>query len=453
MGDDFDWEVHPELDDFVKKEVNFFLDNNKYAKDISGKMLSMTSTRFIDWIDHIIIPENLVNDNVLIKLGLEEAKGIDKEEGTTVFRHARSYLFPILITKGKEYEVAIKPESIEDFLQVSGLGVQVEGHPFSHLRKAVVSSEGGFVLSAVERRGYDGFIVKESADVPVYLRILGDFYTRRRIFETDDEGIIFTEKLVERCVGLLENGRVSDAFFRAERAYWQKRNRAGRVQRSRQDTIGLGWGNHDHHTYRSSRANFTKMIKIFERMGYKCREKYYAGDKAGWGAQILEHPICNIVVFTDVDLNPDETKIDFARNEFGEKETRMGTVGLWVALHGESILEAGMHHLEARFDFEKLSADLNSMGVEVMPPFSHFDFLKQAFTKGELWQVDKKRLDVLLAGSYITQQQYDEFLKNGAIGSHMEDLERDQGFKGFNRSSVTKIIMETDPRKQDFSGA
>ena len=31
---------------------------------------------------------------------------------------------------------------------------------------------------------------------------------------------------------------------------------------------------------------------------------------------------------------------------------RPNTVGLWVGLHGESILEAGMHHLEAQFDFD-----------------------------------------------------------------------------------------------------
>lgn len=453
MESDFDWETHPELEAFVNGEVGAFLDGNSFARELSLRMLSQTSTRFVDWIDHIVIPKGRVGADALIKLGLEEQKNIERQEGTTVFRHMRSYLFPIVLTDGKDTEIAIKPESIDDFLQVIAMPVEIEGHPFEHLRKAVINRERGFVLSAVERRGYDGFVVKSSKDVPLYLKVLSDFYVRKRFFDNDDEGVEYTERLVERSVGLLDNARVSDAFFRAERAYWQKRNRAGQVQKARQDTLGLGWGNHDHHTYRSSRANFNKMIKLFEKMGYKCREKYYAGDKAGWGAQILEHPVCSIVVFTDVDLNPDETTIDFAHVPFAEKETRLGTVGLWIGLHGESILQAGMHHLEARFVFDKLTTDLNSMGVEVMPPFSHFDFLKQAFTKGETWQVDRKRLDALLKMQYITDEQYDNFLKNGAIGSHMENLERDQGFKGFNRTSVTKIIMETDPRKQHFEGA
>ncbi len=188
-------------------------------------------------------------------------------------------------------------------------------------------------------------------------------------------------------------------------------------------------------------------------MGYTCREKYYAGERAGWGAQILEHPICNIVVFTDVDLAPDETAIDFAHDKLPEKK-ELGTVGLWVGLHGESILQAGMHHLEARFEFDRLKTDLEAnYGIKVMPPFSYFDFLKQAFTVGDRWPVDKKRLYKLLAAGSITQQQYDIFAKDGAIGSHMENLQRDQGFKGFNKSSVTKIIAATDPRAQAQDGA
>jgi hypothetical protein len=195
------------------------------------------------------------------------------------------------------------------------------------------------------------------------------------------------------------------------------------------------------------------MIGVFEKMGYACREKYYAGERAGWGAQILEHPICNIVIFTDVDLKPNETQIDFSHDGFGEKEQTLGTVGLWIGLHGESILQAGMHHLEARFDFARLAQDLQKQGLGLMPPFSDFGFLKQAFTVGEVWPVERRRLEKLLEEKYITRDQFEKFLGEGAIGSHMENLERDQGFKGFNKASVAKIIAETDPRRQHFSGA
>ena len=39
--------------------------------------------------------------------------------------------------------------------------------------------------------------------------------------------------------------------------------------------------------------------------------------------------------------------------------------------------------------------------------------------------------------------------EQGAIGSHLENLERNEGFKGFNQTGVSEIISATDPRKQN----
>ena len=434
-------------------KVESFLSRNSFAAELSNKMLSQTSTKFVDWIDHMVLPDSIVKHEDLERLGLSVIKSSGDPDDGTVYKHSGSYLFPIIISKKKTFEIAIKPEEIDHLLQYLAAGIEVQGEPYSQYRKAILKKEGEYTLSAVERRGYDGFVVQEPDDTEEYLDAMSGFYNRRRYFEDDGEGMDHFERLLERMLKGLAPGRVSDAFFRTERAYWQMRNRAGQVQKSRQDTLGLGWGNHDHHTYRSSRSNFTRMIKIFEQMGYGCRESYYAGERAGWGAQIMEHKACDIVVFTDVDLNPDETDIDFAHEGFKEGESRLGTVGLWIGLHGESIMQAGMHHLEARFDHVRLASDLPKYGISMMPPFSSFDFLKQAFTVGERWPVEKKRLDKLLEERYVTKEQYDDFLKNGAIGSHMENLERDQGFKGFNKASVTKIILETDPRAQHAPGA
>ena len=51
------------------------------------------------------------------------------------------------------------------------------------------------------------------------------------------------------------------------------------MQNARQDKLGLGWANHDHHTYRSSRRHFARLIAIFEKLGFVCRERFYAGAK------------------------------------------------------------------------------------------------------------------------------------------------------------------------------
>ena len=41
----------------------------------------------------------------------------------------------------------------------------------------------------------------------------------------------------------------------------------------------------------------------------------------------------------------------------------------------------------------------------------------------------------------------EQFRTGGAIGSHLENLERNDGFKGFNQAGVNEIIRATDPRQ------
>src|SRR6185295_16611827 len=125
-----------------------------------------------------------------------------------------------------------------------------------------------------------------------------------------------------------------------------------------------------------------------------------------------------------------------------------GTIGLWIGLHGESLLGAGMHHLECRFDYALLREQLAAEGVKTMNPFSDLPFLKQAFTEGERWPVARDRAERLRAANLITDEQFQEFTTNGAIGSHLENLQRKGGFKGFNQKSVSVIIAATDPRLQ-----
>lgn len=86
--------------------------------------------------------------------------------------------------------------------------------------------------------------------------------------------------------------------------------------------------------------------------------------------------------------------------------------------------------------------------LNTMKPFSDFPFLKQAFTEGERWSVSRERAEKLRANGSITPEQFDEFVSKGAIGSHLENLQRKGGFKGFNQHAVSIIIAETDPRLQ-----
>jgi hypothetical protein len=271
--------------------------------------------------------------------------------------------------------------------------------------------------------------------------------SRRRRFDDDEEGIAATERTLAKLIDQAGGTDLAcHLIFEVERDYWQSRNRAAALQKARQDRLGLGWANHDHHTFRCSRRFFPRIIAMFESLGFFLRERYHAGAEAGWGAQILEHPTTGIVIFADLDLAPDEATHDFAHSPLPDLP-RPHTVGLWVGLHGESILEAGMHHLEAQFDFDALRDQLRAEeSIQTMKPFSDFPFLRQAFTAGERWSVDRRRADRLLSLGSIDSSQHARFLAEGAIGSHLENLERREGYKGFNQQAVSAIIAATDPR-------
>jgi hypothetical protein len=310
----------------------------------------------------------------------------------------------------------------------------------------LISEKNGARLEVIERRAYRGYQAAEP-DVKSYLAARELWQTRRRQWDDDRAGMKDGLERIEQMVKLVGRDLACHLVFEEERRYWEKRNRAGTEQKRRQDSLGLGWANHDHHTFRSSRECFVDLIKAWELLGFHRRERYYAGAQAGWGAQIVEQPVEGIIIFNDVDLNPDEVEVDFSRMPL-PSQPKLGTIGLWCGLHGESFLEAGMHHLECRFDHALLREQLASEGINTMKAFSDFPFLKQAFTEGERWPVRRERADRLRTNGSITDEQFAEFTKNGAIGSHLENLQRKGGFKGFNQHAVSIIIEETDPRKQ-----
>jgi hypothetical protein len=110
------------------------------------------------------------------------------------------------------------------------------------------------------------------------------------------------------------------------------------------------------------------------------------------------------------------------------------------------MLGAGLHHLAGRFDFDAVTVNLAGWGIDMMRPFSDFSYLRQAFTRGERWNVAPDRLQRLVAAGQIDEAQSAQFAEKGAIGSHLENIQRGEGFKGFNQQRISDIIRRTDPR-------
>jgi hypothetical protein len=447
----FDWPLCYDAEKYILDQLEAFTQRNTFARRLTERMRNETGTLLLDWVDYLVVPHS--EEKRLRELGFTEDPLAETPAHLKALWHAEAMLPRLLVERDASAVrapdiLAIRCESIADFLAAHSLSAEPEGAPLSRFRRALVADGNLTRLKVIERRGYRGFVpARPAGEVEGLLKASELWRLRPRHFANDTEGLRQTHALLDQIISLVGCDLACHAVFSEERNYWQSRNRAAQIQKARQDKLGLGWANHDHHTFRCSREHFIDLMRVLEKLGFERRERYYTGAQAGWGAQILEQPVEGIVAFCDVDLEPHETEIDFSRQPLPPAK-KLGTIGLWVGLHGESLLDAGMHHLECRFDYQLLREQLATEGVNTMKPFSDFAFLKQAFTEGERWPVRHERAERLLHQGLIDGEQFNQFVGDGAIGSHLENLQRKGGFKGFNQKAVSAIIQATDPRLQ-----
>ena len=452
-----EWLRYPEAEAFVMAKLEQYMGVVPSARALQADLFLHTGSRLVDWLDHLVLADGDAIRGQLADLGFEP-QVVPVEASDVAFVHPGALLPGLLVradtgaVPGEAVAAAIQVEHVNEFLMTHHVAALVQGTPLSPFRRARVWSGDGRELLAVERRGHQGYV---PLDMPPdyaqrYLGAFEQWATRPRRFDDVHTGMAHTLALARTLVSEVGTDAAAWIAFAVEREHWQRRNTAGKIQKARQDRLGLGWANHDHQAFRSSREVFVQLIQILETFGFRPRERFYAGAEAGWGAQVMEQPACHLAVFADVDLDPSEVDGDFAHQRLGPR-SELGTLGLWCALHGESMLASGLHHLAGRFDFQAVTASLAEWGVGMMEPFSTFSYLRQAFTKGERWDVATERLEQLTATGRIDRGQAERFAENGALGSHLENIQRGEGFKGFNQQMVSDIIRRTDPRVE--SGA
>lgn len=435
------WTTQPHAAAVVALTLDDALAAVPAAQALAARLLEGIGVRLVDILDYLWLPEGAEVDAFL------DAGWQADATDPAVLRNPTG-LFPAVLSGGDRMRVGFKVEYVHEFVAAQGLDAPIEGAMHAPFRRVRYAEAGGVSFEAIERRGSRAF---EPADPPAAtLRAaqlhLQAFRTRRRWFDSIAAGYDATDAIVAAAVADLGQDWACWLWLRAEREYWESRNSAGRLQKARQDAHGIGWANQDHHTYDSSREWFHRCVGVLEALGFECRELFYAGHAAGWGSQILEQPAIGSVIFADIDLAPDELDIDFAHIRL-EPLPYLRRAGLWCGLHGESMLESGINHLECMYDHERLARQLQGEGVRFMQPFSDFPHLYQALTEGEWWPVDPARVDALELAGYISAEQAEDFRLNGSIGSHLENLERNDGFKGFNQPGIDGVLRVLDPRK------
>ncbi len=448
------WPRCPQADAFFAAQMQAFLAVNPDVTQMAARLREQAGVSILNLVDHWLLPASDALSEELCACGLTPFDlnlfGVAiAGSGETVWEHTQAR-FPRVRLSATQAQprLALAVDDIEHFLEKNPFEVSARaGRRGEEYREAIMPLATG-ELAVVSRVGSRGFTPMPRITQQVWTtrtKWSGNALAARRRDGDDLEVIAGARRGLEGIIAEVGRAVATDLFFAAEREYYMTRNAAARWQYAQQQELGFGWANHDHHTYRSSRQSFRALMQLFLLMGFEMRERFYAGAEAGWGAQILEHPVSRVVIFADVDMEPQELDIDFAAQDLPPRQT-LGTIGLWCALHGSSIAQAGMHHLECEFEYAQACNNLRAAGYGVMAPFTDLPMLKQAFTQPEIWPVAPERLQILLDAGSITAGQAVKFRANGAPGSHLEILQRWDGFKGFNKTGVSNIIRATDAR-------
>lgn len=440
----FPWRSYPKAQRYLEQHLSHFLIPVREKRALNRPLretllLSQEATvgglRFFDLIDTLRLALPSSGKTLLTQQGFVPQDALQWKE--KYYQHRQAF-FPLLWIEEVRSEKAsgvlelvVKAEDLEKLKRIRGYSESIVGDPGSPLRTlSLADSQRGYTLSFVERKGReDAEKGRPKLEDPEKLKAVRDLFGKGRNKEIrplkdPEEGFRKTLECVEKAIRLVGRERTAYEWVQAEVSYWESGNRAGTIQGDLQRKLGLGWVNKDHITYRNSKRFFPRTVEILSRLGFEKRENLHAEE---FTAQVMEHPFLGVAAFVDVD----------------PPEKSMGTVGLWVRLHGESMLAAGLHHMAARFSFLKIQGVLKEHGISFRPPFSFYDDLRQAFTEGEKHPVSESSAKELLREGLVSTSQYRDYLKEGALYTHLENIQRGNGFKGFNPKAVDKTIRDT----------
>src|SRR5262249_36458794 len=241
----FDWPLCYDAERFVLEQIDAFLARNTFAANLAKRMRAQTGTLIIDWVDHLVLSEGA--EPTLRKVGFaNDPLGQTSTPTQSTFWHSEAMLPRAILDRtlpktAQPQALAIRVESLSDFMAAHRITGEPEGGPRSRFRRLLVSSENQTRFEAVERRGYRGCVPEnvrpEQTDVVLKAHEL--WKTRQRIFADDTEGFRHAHAVLDRVIALVGRDLACHVVFAEERAYWEQRNRAAQIQKRRQDKLGL----------------------------------------------------------------------------------------------------------------------------------------------------------------------------------------------------------------------
>lgn len=339
---------------------------------------------------------------------------------------APNALLPDIIDS-QHTRIGLRVEAVEEFLAAIGSNARIEGPTYGPYRTATFIAGNEISFSAVERHGWAGNqLSPPGARIIRKARIHQQiFRTRRRQFQNVERALSYTLRLAQAAAADLGPEWAGALFARAEREYWQARSALASGQQQRQREAGVGWCTIANLTYASSREHLPTLVQILETLGYRQQpDLAWVGDAMDWAVLPMNPPPGAPSILVSFDLAPHEN-VKQVLNGTASPLTWHGRPGIWCALHGESILDAGLQGLSAYYEpalAQSLMAnDIDHADHLLVMKHPHFDqpvhFEHRAVSPG--------RTDALEREGYLSSLQTENYRLLGAGASYFSVIPHD----------------------------
>ena len=227
------WEPQPAGAAWIASQLDRFRNQHPDVKPFESLLREKTGTRIVDWIDHLHVTST---DGI-------EAAGFVKAADDW-YEHPGA-LLPVVKHSPRD-RMMLRVDSVSDFAIANChcFAINVEGAALDVKREATFCSTTALAdFGVIERNGCSirsellALSDRQKVETQNVRELLRH---RQRRFLNVTDAFQLTQQLVTQAINRVGRDIACHLFFEAERAYWQARNRAGRVLRGRNKRPILG---------------------------------------------------------------------------------------------------------------------------------------------------------------------------------------------------------------------
>ncbi len=155
------WQLWPETEAALQGAIDAVLEAVPEARNFARQLERTTSTRVLDWIDHLELSGGEMAQRRLEALGFE-VENVAVPHETLSFHHPGAQFPRVLVSGGGDHlepiAIALKCDRVADVLLANGMNRPIYGARRSLFRQATLFRNRRKALRIIERCGYRGYM-------------------------------------------------------------------------------------------------------------------------------------------------------------------------------------------------------------------------------------------------------------------------------------------------------